>query len=364
MTTTVKAGLRVVDGLPPDWDIRALATVPTMRANWIALAHQRLGAGLRTFVLDGDDGRYRIAMCGALLTAPGTNRRMDPYLILSGAGGVDGLLANGPHPWRGVAVEDVFPCLLVMLPNYETAPAGYAAHDTATVDEFVREVTGWARRAGARSIAMTYLHPGFPELLKVVRRQGWFVETLTHRCDLDVTWNDFDGYLATLPSKRRVTTRREIRAVRELGVELSDRPLAATDRCGLLALRTQLVAKYGGRADREKEAALLDRLVAGFEPENLTVVQARRNGVLLGFTLFVRDGDVWTALMTGSDYANPAARLSYFMTCFYQPAVLAPQRGIRTISLGLGSWEAKRLRGCQLRPVWVAARWGTGGERL
>jgi uncharacterized protein len=361
MTATVNTGFRVVDGLPPDWDTRVLATIPTMRANWIALAQQRLGAPLRTFVLDGDDSRYRIAMCGALLTAPGANRRMDPYLILSGAGGVDGLLANGPHPWRGLAVEDVFPCLLVMFPNYETAPAGYAARDTETVDEFVREITGWARGAGARSIAMTYVHPGFPELLDVLRRQGWLVATLTHRCDLDVTWNDFDGYLATLPSRRRVATRREIRAVRELGVELSDQPLAATDHSGLLALRTQLVMKYGGRADPAKEAALLDRLVAGFAPENLTVVQARRDGVLLGFTLFVRDADVWTALMTGSDYANPDARLSYFMTCFYHPAVLAPQRGIRTISLGLGSWQAKRLRGCRLGPVLVAARWGTGG---
>jgi hypothetical protein len=39
---------------------------------------------------------------------------------------------------------------------------------------------------------------------------------------------------------------------------------------------------------------------------------------------------------------------------FYLPAMLAPARGVTQIDYGLGSWEAKRLRGCELTPLYAS----------
>jgi len=350
------ARFTAVNGLPDDWDRRAAPSAPTLRASWIRLVEGRLGAPLRTFALHDGGDRLGVALCGTVLSAPGVNRRMDPYMMLTGQSRDDGLLPDGPHPWLGIPIEDLFPCLLLMFPNYETAPAGYQARVPAALAEFIAALTDWAADSGVRSLAATYLRPDCGELLDVLRAEGWLVAIMTQRCDTDVVWRDFDGYLAGFPSKRRIVIRRELRALAELDVELGERRLAAVDERELLALRCQLVGKYGGRPDAAKEAGLLDRLRAEFDAKDLLVVEAHRERRLLGFTLFVRDGEHWPALMTGSDYTNPAARLSYFATCYYRPAALAPGLGIRTISYGMGSWQAKKLRGCRLRPVHVAAR--------
>jgi predicted N-acyltransferase len=179
------------------------------------------------------------------------------------------------------------------------------------------------------------------------------VVELAARCDLRVTWDSFDGYLAGLPSKRRIAVRRELRALADLGVTVTERTLHGEEP-GLVRLRCQLVAKYGNRPDPAKEAAFLDRVRTGFAPGEVSVFEAVRGGTVLGFGLFVRDGDTWVPVLTGTDYADPASRLTYFATLFYRPAELAPGRGVRLIPYGLGSWAAKQARGCRPSPLHAA----------
>ena len=346
--------LDIVPGLPESWDEQAGPSLATATERWIRLGEHRLGAPLVTAVLTAPAGGHDVMMTGAVLAEPGTNPRMDPYLILSGQSTGDGLLADGPHPWRKVPAASVFPSLLLMFPNYETAPVGRRSRDPAALAAFLRGLRTCAQARDIHSISLLYLSHERPEFEAALQEAGWAVQTMTHRCDLAVTWHEFDGYLATFSSKRRVAVRRELRALSDAGVHLSEDNLQACDPQDMVALRLQLMNRYGGPADAERELRLLTQLATTFPSGAVTVVRARLGDRLLGFTLLVQSGERWTALMTASDYTHPASRLCYFATCYYLPASSAPSRGVRTIAYGMGSWEAKRLRGCQLAPVLVA----------
>jgi len=346
--------LVVRQGLSADWDRLAMPRAPTLSTRWIKLVENRYDGPMQTFALL-DDGQMAIAMCGAVLGEPGANRRMDPYRILVGEAVGDGLLTNGPHPWLGRAIGEVYPCLHLMFPNYETAPVGSLTRDADTTRTFLDLLVEYARARDLRSVVATYLRPDCTTLLDVMRGAGWLVAPMTDRCDLEVGWTDFDGYLASLQSKRRIAVQRELRDLEEKQVELTERRLEA-DEPEIVALRCQLTQKYGGHADPAKETALLARVRKFFDPKDLLVFEARRRERLHGFTMFVRDDAHWTAFLTGTDYTNPAAQLSYFATCFYQPAARAPRVGVEAIAYGFGAWQAKRLRGCRLRPVHIAVR--------
>jgi predicted N-acyltransferase len=243
-----------------------------------------------------------------------------------------------------------------MLPNYETTVIGPGRTDPHQLDDLLKGIVEWGQSAGMRTVAATYLLPHPAQVIDALRARDWSVSVMTHRCDMAVTWHDFDSYLATLPRKRRVAVRRELRALDEAGARVRAVPISAADMDDLVRLRLQLLAKYGLPSDEARESGVLTRLVENFDDEDLTVMEARARQRLLGYTLLIRDGSTWTALMTGTDYTDPLSAYCYFATCYYEPARRAPHLGVSRISYGMGSWEAKRLRGCALTPLYIGCR--------
>lgn len=344
-------------GVIPGWDglvARTPLPVPvTASERWLRFAPKRLPGEQVTVVL-GRGGDARAAIFGAVMTQPSPNDRIDPYSIFSGASVHQGLAAQGPHPWRGLRAEQVYPCLLLMLPHYESFPVGPGAVDPQTCDDLVAAVLDWAAGQRIRGIAFEYLTPESEALVAALRRAGWPVTELAGRCDLTVTWPDFDGYLMQLSKHRRVEVRRELRALAERGIGVTVRRLADAEP-EMIGLRCQLVAKYGGKPDPEKEAGVLRRIRSIFPPDDVTVIMAEREGEAVGCGVFIQDADTWIPVLTGADYSSPQHRLTYFSTIFYTPAEIAPGIGVKKIPYGLGSWEAKRLRGCEVSPLYGAA---------
>jgi len=346
--------LTVRNELPKDWELLTRDAPVAADRWWIGLGRGRLGTDYRSFTLR-EDGTAAVSMAGAVLRTPPGSTRVDPLSVLSGATASIGLAADEPPPWRGESAESVFPCLLLMYPDYASFPVGPRAADGSVLRRFLDEVTRWATDAGLASVALLYLAPpAAGALLEQLPSAGFAVVPLIARCDLEVGWADFEGYLSTLPSKRRVEARRELRRIEERGLNLGTRPLAV-DEPELLRLRCLQVAKYGAVADPEREHRYLD-LLRGRPAGEVTVFTMQRADEMLGFSLFVQDRDVWTAAMTGADYRTADSSFAYFATLFYQPAALAPARGVRTIAYGPGSVSAKRRRGCKVTQLWAAGR--------
>ncbi|MEU7411090.1 GNAT family N-acetyltransferase [Streptomyces sp. NPDC042638] len=348
------AVLKVRTGVDEGWDDRLGGNAPaTLRRRWITLAEGRIPGGARTFALPGTCGD-EVALVGGVMTEPTGHVRFDPHRVLSGGSVADGVVPDGPHPWAGLPAERVFPGCLLMFPNYETAPAGPGAHDPRALHAYVAALLAWCRAEGLRSVSALFLRPDHPEFLDALAEAGFAVVPMVERCDMEVTWQDFDGYVASLPRKRRFAVRRELRDIAAADVTVTERTLR-DEEPELIDLRAQLVTKYGGVPDARREAGSLRHLREHFGERNVLVVEARQRGRLLSFTLLVRDGDQWTVLMSGTDYTHPDASFTYFATMFYRPAELAPEYGIRSFAYGLGTLQAKRLRGCTVSSLSAAA---------
>ncbi len=345
--------LDVCPGLPADWPELTAACPHTVTPRWLALGADRLGDGYQTFILRAG-GRPELAVGGTVLAGPLPSPRVDPYRILSGRSAGLGLIPDGPHPWADAAPADVFPAVLFMYPNFDMFPVGRAAHDRALLRDLVGKLLGWARANGIAALAFLFATPDAADLMAALAERGAAALPLAGTCVLDVSWDDFDGYLATLPSKRRVAIRGELNRLAAAHVVLAEERLDDVEP-ELLRLRAKLVAKYDGRPAPARDRLLLDKIRDLFDGDEILVVTARCERRMLGFALLLRDGGRWTALLVGTDYDDPRSRLTYFAVTFYRPAALAPGRGITSIGYGLGSWQAKRLRGCRVVPLLAAA---------
>jgi hypothetical protein len=346
------AGLHVRTDIPESWDGWIDRAPVTLRRRWISLAEGRIPGGARTFGLSGPDGD-QVALVGGVMEAPTGHVRFDPQRVLSGGSVADGVVADGPHPWKGLPADDLFPSCVLMGPNYESAPAGPGSRDPRVLRAYLEALLDWCRDQGMRSVSALFLRPDYPEFLDVLRTAGFAVVPMVDRSDMDVTWGDLDGYIAGLRRNQRFAVRRELREMAARGIEISERPIG-DEEPELIPLRAQLVTKYGGVPDAKREADSFRHLRDHFGPENVWIVEARQRDALLSFTMLVRDGDQWTALMSGTDYEHPDASFTYFATMFYRPAELAPGQGITTIAYGLGTVQAKRLRGCTVSTLSAA----------
>ncbi|MBL7253388.1 GNAT family N-acetyltransferase [Paractinoplanes lichenicola] len=342
--TLSTARLSVRTEIPESWDGWIGSAPVTLRRRWISLADSRIPGGARTFALPGPGGD-QVALVGGVMEGPTGHVRFDPQRVLSGGSVADGVVADGPHPWQGRPAEQLFPACVLMGTNYESAPVGPGARDPRVLRAYLEAQLDWCRDQGVRSVSALFLRPDYPEFLDVLREAGFTVVPMVDRSDMDVTWDDLDGYIAGLRRNQRFAVRRELREIAARGIEIRERPIEAEEP-DLLPLRAQLVTKYGGVPDARREADSFRHLRDHFGPENVWIVEARKRGALLSFAMLVRDGDQWTVLMSGTDYTHPDASFTYFATVFYRPAELAPAQGITTIAYGLGTVQAKKLRGC------------------
>lgn len=344
----------VVPGIPEDWPEYTVPGPAVSRERWVAFGQSWYPGPYHTFATRTEHGACKVAVGGTVLARPGPVARRDPYAILSGRSADAGFPTDGPHPWRDADPADVSPCLTLMFPYYQTFPVGHRAGDPAAVGEFVDELVRWGIDTGARSIAFLYLTPAAGLLMAALERAGFATMKINDRADLRVTWTDFDGYLHTLPSKRRIEVRRELAQIHERGLVTVARPMA-DDEPELVDMRCQLIAKYDGSADQAKEAAIFKSIREHVDPADITVLGLSTGERLVSFSLFIQDDREWTAMFAGSNYADPGSSLGYFSTLFYQPAALAPARGVDLISYGATSLDAKRRRGCHVTPVYAAA---------
>jgi len=345
----------VTPGLPPDWDTWAGDGPAAGRGRWVEFGQSWYPGPYSTFALrDGEE--CLVAMGGTVLPEPWPVPRRDAWSMLTGRTAHLGLFADGDHPWPAdLDPAGVHPCLMLMYPNYFAYPVGAGAEDPAALRAFVSGLVDWARSEGVRSIAVVYATPRADPLLAELERAGFATGQMGERCDLPVTWSDFDGYLRSLPKKYRDEVKREINRLNERDLVLGRRPMA-DDEPELLDLRCQLIEKYDGQVNRAEQARMFELIRKYVAPEDITVFTvSTKDGQLLSYSLFIQDGPEWTVMLLGSDYRSPEAAYGYFSALFYQPIALAPELGVELLAYGYGTLDAKRRRGCQLSPYREAA---------
>jgi uncharacterized protein len=301
----------------------------------------------------GFDARYLLAgdpagrLLGALpvyrMDGPGTVSLYDHHALFVA-------------PWSA-APGEWFPAL------YAGTRAGYrnevlvdpALDATATREVLRALVEGLAALAGdhrARSTAWLYLTESAAETVMPLLGPGVRPLLSAASTHVDVRWDRFDEYVASLPKRRRWSVRSEIDRFASSGLDVSVGRLSdCWEEAGPLLASVQ--RKYGHGSTDEEMTAQLAHQAAALDDRSV-VFQCRRAGRLVAYALCFAWGGELFLRSVGFDYGATGADAEYFSLGCYLPIRYAIEHRLRTVHLGTGSYEAKLRRGAAPRPLWSA----------
>ncbi|MFJ9577555.1 GNAT family N-acetyltransferase [Streptomyces sp. NPDC101191] len=170
------------------------------------------------------------------------------------------------------------------------------------------------------------------------------------RARIDVDADGLDGLRGRVGRKTRARIRNEMRNFEEASCVREVLPLSACHK-ELGPLAAQVLQRYGYPTSAEEEAA---RFASQAEQlDDLTqVVLARKDGRVVGFTLFFVENGTMYGRVHGLDDELARSASLYFNLTYYHAIEHAAGAGVTTLDLGCDSHETKVLRGAELQPLW------------
>lgn len=169
---------------------------------------------------------------------------------------------------------------------------------------------------------------------------------------LSIKWSDFDEYLQSLKPKFRHNVRREIRDFVDNGVVVEETTDFKQLSNTLSDLSLKLSRKYNKWSQRTEP--YFYECLSDYAKANTIAFIARKNSVVIGFSLFIRKDDMMDCFMGGFDYSNQEkSDFLYFNLAYYFPIKWAIKEGIKKIYYRWGSEHAKYKRGCQPERIYT-----------
>lgn len=349
--------VQVHDGVAPQWpdhvgdDVPLLASPP-----WLEATAKRLPGRRLTFLaaMDGQNGGLQ----ATVIEDPATGEMFNLYRTLVADPKMwkfpEASLAPRAELRDQVAPPEAWlPHLDVLYPGFDSFVAASGVPTPALAAALADGVLAWATEHGMKAVSFPYVRED-TVLPQVLAERGFRAIPLTFRSRLMLR-TSFGDYLKSLSKNGRSQVTKERRHLAERGVR--------TKRCALgdvwtdvIALRCDLVERYGQKADPDTEAKDIRQLVDCFGEDQTRLYCSFLDGRVVGFSLYAVWRDTWWASYTGT-YGAPQTRNVFFDHLFYTPAADAIGEGVRTLDIGIGAWEAKRRRGCALTPIdlWVRA---------
>ncbi|HVB44925.1 MAG TPA: GNAT family N-acetyltransferase [Streptosporangiaceae bacterium] len=349
--------VQVLNGVAAHWPDHVGDDVPIHAGrSWVNATSHRLTRTRLTFLAteDGQNGGLQ----AAVVDDPAADEMINLYRTLLAEPKVfkfpaASAAARGGLRAQVAPIEDWLPHLAVLYPGFDSFVAASGGPTLALTGVLVDAVLSWAAEHAMKAVSFPYVRTD-AVLSQVLAERGFRAVPLTFRSKLTLS-GSFDGYLASLPSKRRSQVIKGRQLLAESGIQ--------TKRCALddvwpevLALRCDLVERYGQKANEDLETTGMRKLVSSFGDDRTRLYCSFLDGRVVGFSLYAIWRDSWYAAYTGT-YVTPQTRGVYFDHLFYAPIADAAAEGARMVDLGIGAWEGKRLRGCDLTPVdlWVRA---------
>lgn len=206
-----------------------------------------------------------------------------------------------------------------------------------------------ADELGARSAALMYMVPrDVRSALRALPEHTWSLLSDAN-ASIEVRWDSFEGYLASLPSRRRSNVRREVKLFSDPDLSLSTAPLGECYQ-EIAPLATEHLRRYGSAITADLMEKRLAEQVAYLDGVS-RVILCRKGRGLVGFALFYEWEKHLYARMVGMS-TDAKRYAAYFNLTYYQPLRQATEEGLRQLHLGPDSYEAKLLRGARLLPLW------------
>lgn len=185
---------------------------------------------------------------------------------------------------------------------------------------------------------------GFKMILNLDQPAAGFVSGLTcPKCILDLRWDTFDGYLASLRSGYRRRIRQSLRASKELTLRFIDNQKEFSEALYALYLSVQ------NRSHIKIET--LSRTY--FTGEMFRVFVMEREGEPLGFVQLLENGTELIFEFVGIRY-DENDRYDTYQRMLAEIIRYGIEHGFRTIDFGQTADDAKRKLGCRYVPLYAS----------
>jgi predicted N-acyltransferase len=209
-------------------------------------------------------------------------------------------------------------------------------------------------RRGQRSHAGVVVFPLVPEddpLLLLLKEDGYRIGLLSCTNLLDIRWDTFEGYLASLRSAKRLNILKGMRISEEGGLKAKWGIEPSTT--GIITELIRRTAEHHGSPvffDSQFIAGIFEHLSGLIDVCTLAV----GNEALLS-CLVLTDGTELLPWCIGFDY-DKLGKYGHYNYLYVELIKYAIQRGYRRINLGRSTYYIKRKYGFRQRPVYIAAR--------
>ncbi|MDQ2837809.1 MAG: GNAT family N-acetyltransferase [Actinomycetota bacterium] len=319
---------------------------PFHDAGWLTAMTSRLPGEIFT-VLDKQD----LGFIAVLVSNPDGYEAYNPAAILwrdppvfelsdpaARAAELDRLVDSAPA---------TLPALVLVAPGYDGDPAGRCAEDPAALARCLTELLGWCEQSGLAALHL--LFTANPMVNEAISGLGGFSYPITARWTLPVWWQDWDGYLAGLDSKRAREIRREYRlATESLQLTELDPNEYAED---LIEGRCALLRRYGQDADPAAEHRRLALLTEQFG-DRLTAFGGLHEGRLLAGSLCLWHGRTLQVMYSALTEAGEQHRFAHFASTYYAIIERVSSAECAEIDYGISHRSGKQARGCELRQLY------------
>lgn len=331
-----------------EWDALAASARLYQTHGWLSWTEQYYGLPARYVLAREATGR--------LVGAVATYLREDvPNRLLSWYDPVRMFLA--PYCGPSQSWHDWYPVLLI---------GGCGGYDSGILlspclDDAGRQAVARALLAECRAIAaaqgagsLAFMYAPKPACEAVGAALGVPSRLIVTSADtvipLDAGVSDFAGYVARFAKKRRYNVRKETEFFAAAGGRIAEYPLR--DVLGQIApLLGAHQRKYGDVITDEEATRYLELQDKYLGPASVVFADERPGGLVSGYSLCYAHGDTVYCRSAGFDPDDPAP-FAYFNLAIYAPVRYATAHGLSAVALGLGSYEAKTLRGARLVPLW------------
>jgi uncharacterized protein len=195
-----------------------------------------------------------------------------------------------------------------------------------------------------------FVSPSAPHLDAVLREKGYLRLRTEYSLWFNHNYTSFEDYLGSFKSSRRTKIRRELREIREQGIDIGmvaggDAPVEYYDYVKILYERTW--TKHMGTRIRPLLNATFFRLLAENFSTRSSFAVASQGSQRIGMALFYHKLDSLYGRYWGCFEEIP---FLHFATCYYRPIEYAIEHRIALMDPGFGG-EHKLLRGYQIVPV-------------